>query len=157
MSTPPASQLSPLHWLLTGGTGPPPEKTNYLRMASDRKAVYREAKAYKAARKAATAEFREKWPSPCMRERPRRGEVMRLYGPCGTARGRAWGEQGGDEGVRNEGGSDKACAGTGANGDDDGAGAGANANAGGDGNDGTDGNGGKDEGHKDTDKGNVNE
>ncbi|KAI1133076.1 hypothetical protein F5Y10DRAFT_260383 [Nemania abortiva] len=58
-----------LYWLIVGGTGPPPQKTNFRSMVSERKAACRERKAYeearkayREARKAASAEFEAKWP-----------------------------------------------------------------------------------------------
>ncbi|KAI1430917.1 hypothetical protein GGR50DRAFT_134400 [Xylaria sp. CBS 124048] len=86
---PPSPRIPLKDWLLTGGTGLPPTTTNYFRMASERKAVYREEKAYAEARKAATADFNQTWPKPGKRDKsqkPGRRETMRLFGPEGIAR-----------------------------------------------------------------------
>lgn len=71
-------------------------------MASERKAAHRRDAAYKEARKAASADFEEKWPAPGLngggqQKPPNRRELMRLYGPKGTARRRT-GESEGENG-----------------------------------------------------------
>jgi hypothetical protein len=71
--------------------------TGFWRMASERKAAYREEAGHKAARKAARAEFQDRWAPTGLkailginqREKPGREDLMRLYGPTGTAREQA--------------------------------------------------------------------
>ncbi|KAI0490043.1 hypothetical protein F4859DRAFT_509619 [Xylaria cf. heliscus] len=87
-------RISLLSWLAVGGTGRPPTTTSFSRMASERKAAHRRDKAHEEARKAAKA---EKCPAPPKEQiRPDRRELMRLYGPEGTARRRAGEEEGHD-------------------------------------------------------------
>lgn len=90
------------HWLLVGGrgtrSGVPPTPAALLRMASERKAAYREEQAFKAARKKARAELEERWgrygaqglfdkvTGKNQRIKPGRRELMALYGPQGTER-----------------------------------------------------------------------
>jgi hypothetical protein len=108
----PEPRISLLYWLIVGGTGPPPTKANFRRMVSERKAAYREERAYKEAqkayqeaRKAASAEFKAKWPATSPgamvgggeRQRLDRRELIRLYGPKGTARRRPHGEHNNDD------------------------------------------------------------
>jgi hypothetical protein len=93
-------RTSRLHWFLVGGTGFPPTQRNLLRMASERKAVYREDKAYTAARNEALAEFEEKWGphgvtsmAACLlgthkRKRPGIKQTMERFGPKGCERDR---------------------------------------------------------------------
>lgn len=117
-------------WLVTGGTGPRPTFANFRRMASERKAMHREEVAYKKTKQAAQADFKEKFAPIDLktllgitkREKPERKELMRLYGPDGAARGRAWGERsdgsdGGGGGDASAGGDAAATAGDIAGGD----------------------------------------
>lgn len=86
------------HWLLVGGRGAPPTATGLLRMASERKAVEREAQAHEQGRRRAQAEFEERWGRGGLlglldkatgrnkRKKLSRDELMRLYGPQGSRR-----------------------------------------------------------------------
>ncbi|KAI1752562.1 hypothetical protein F4782DRAFT_500744 [Xylaria castorea] len=111
-------RISLISWLAVGGTGTPPTPASFCLMASERKAAYRREQAYKEARKAARADFEEKWPTTGLtgggatkrQKPPGRRELMGLYGPKGTARRRMGEDEGGNRHDRE---------GTGRNDDDD--------------------------------------
>ncbi|KAI5919249.1 hypothetical protein F4810DRAFT_714720 [Camillea tinctor] len=79
------------YWLIVGGIGPPPSSwASFLRLASERKAAYREAIAWSEQRAVVRAEWKteeEEWNK--RKSRPRRcKELMDRFGPQGTERQR---------------------------------------------------------------------
>ncbi|KAI1492340.1 hypothetical protein F5X96DRAFT_395459 [Biscogniauxia mediterranea] len=91
------------YWLMTGGgAGPRPSSwSSFLRLASERKAAYREGVVWSRRRAAARAEFEREWRAEAEEERRkkknnnnnnnkprRRDELMERFGPQGTERDR---------------------------------------------------------------------
>ncbi|KAI1638191.1 hypothetical protein F4809DRAFT_639906 [Biscogniauxia mediterranea] len=81
------------YWLMTGGAGPPPSSwSSFLRLASERKAAYREGVVWSRRRAAARAEFEREWRAEAEERKKkknnnnnnqprRRDELMERFGP----------------------------------------------------------------------------